>query len=139
MKVILKDGRRYIIRFDRNEEAIEGLVYLCEAEKIEAATFYALGASEEIIISYYNLPEKKYYDKEIKEGMEIINLIGSVAKMKNKTIIHAHGNFAGADFKPIAGHVKKLVVGPTCEVFLIKLEGKIEREFSDEIGLNLMK
>ncbi len=139
MKIILKDNRRYVLRFDRGEELIEGLIKFAESEKIETSWFFGIGAISEVMLSHYDLDTKKYSDKEIKEKLEIISLLGNIAKMQDKIIIHAHGSFSNPQMEVRAGHVKKMIVGPTCEIFLIKLGGKIEREFSDEIGLNLMK
>lgn len=139
MKIILKDNRRYVLRFDKGEELIEGLISFCEAEKIEAGWFFGIGAVSEINVSHYDVDSKKYSDKEYKEKLEIISLLGNIAKMENKTIIHAHASFSNPEMEVVAGHVKKMIVGPTCEIFLIKLDGKIDREYSDEIGLNLMK
>jgi predicted DNA-binding protein with PD1-like motif len=139
MKIILKDSRRYTLRFDKGEELMQGLIKFAEEEKIEAGWFFGIGAIAEVVLSHYDLDTKKYSDQEIKEKLEIINLLGNIAKMTGKTIIHAHGSFSDPEMQLIGGHVKKLIVGPTCEIFLIKLDGKIEREFSDEIGLNLFK
>lgn len=143
MNIILKDNRRYILRFDRGEELIEELIKFAESEKIEAGWFLAIGAVSEVTISHYNVDTKKYSDKNFNEKLEIISLMGNIAKLKEsneeKTIIHTHGSFSNPEMAVAAGHVKKLVVGPTCELLLIKLDGKIEREYSDEIGLNLMK
>ena len=143
MKIILKDNRRYVLRFDKGEELIEGLIGFCETEKIEAGWFFGIGAVSEIIISHYEVDAKKYSDREYKEKLEIISLLGNIAKMtdkgEEKTIIHIHGSFSNPEMATIAGHIKKLIVGPTCEIVLEKLEGKIEREYSDEIGLNLMR
>ena len=145
MKIILKDDGKYVLRFDKGEELLEELIKFAEAEKIEAGWFLAIGAVSEITLSHYDLDAQKYSDKDYKEKLEIASLSGNIAKMKNKeigaekVIIHAHGSFSNPKMAVVAGHIKKLVVGPTCEVFLVKLDGKIERAYSDEIGLNLMK
>lgn len=145
MKVIHQENNKYVIRFDKGEELVKELVGFCEASKIEAGWFWAIGAVAEITLSYYDLPNKKYIDKDFSEGMEIIGLMGNVAKLpakgneSEKTIIHVHGNFSDREMKVVAGHIKKLIVGPTCELYLTVSSGRIEREYSEEIGLNLMK
>lgn len=139
MKIILQENNKYVLRFDKGEELIEGLIGFCDAQKIQAGWFFGIGAISEVILSHYDLDTKKYSDREIKQKLEIISLLGNIAKMGDKTIVHTHGSFSNPQMEVRAGHVKKLVVGPTCEIFLIKLDGKIEREHSDEIGLSLMK
>ena len=139
MEIILHDKKKYVLRFDKGEELVEGLIKFCEGEKIEAGWFFGIGAVSEIIISHYDVDTKKYSDKEYKEKLEIVSLLGNIAKKDNETIIHAHGSFSNPEMQVSAGHVKKLIVGPTCEIVLEKFDGKLEREYSDETGLNLMK
>ncbi len=139
MKTILEEGNKYILRFDKGEELIKSLTDFCEEEKIESGWFSGLGATSDIVISHYDIDVKRYSDVSITERLEIISLAGNIAMMGGKTIIHTHGSFSDLKMNTRAGHIKKLIVGPTCEVFMEKFDGKIEREYSDEIGLNLLK
>lgn len=139
MKLVLKDSRRYVLRFDKGEELFSSLIQFCESEQIEAAPFTAIGASDGVTLSFYHGHERKYSDKAIDDELEIISLNGLVGNIDGKTMIHAHGSFSDRNMALRGGHVKELIVGSTCEVFLIKLEGKIIREFDPETGLNLMK
>jgi hypothetical protein len=138
MKIILKENNKYALRFDRGEEAIEGLRDFCEVEDIGAGWFWGIGAAGEVVISFYDIGGKEYLDKTIKEDLEIAGFSGNAAKMKEEVIIHCHGIFSDKDFKVAAGHVKKLVVSATCEIFFEKQGGRIERQYDEETGLNLM-
>ncbi len=139
MEGILKNENVRILRFDKGEEVISSLVSYCQKKKIPAGHFTALGGCQKVIISHYDLYEKKYLDRVIEEGLEIIGITGNIAQMKNKHIVHAHGSFAGKDFKVLGGHIKELIVSATCEVHLTALSEKIERGFHEETGLNLLK
>ena len=138
MKIILQHNKTYVLRFDRGEEVIEGLQRFCEEQNIEAGSFSGIGAAQALTLLYYDVAKKEYHDKRSTEGHEIVSLLGNVAKMEGKTIIHAHGCFSDADMHAIGGHVKELVVAATCEVVLETIERAIERKYSPEIGLNLM-
>src|SRR3989338_6584925 len=139
MKLVLKDNRRYIIRFDKGEELFSELVKFCETEGVVAGPFTAIGASDGVLLSFYHGHETKYSDKKVDDELEIAALNGIVAELDGKLMVHAHGSFSDRNMSLVGGHVKELLVGSTCEVFLIKLEGNIEREFDEETGLNLMK
>lgn len=139
MRSVLQNGNKYIIRFDRGEEFIKNLIDFCAKENIKAGYFSGLGAAQELELSWYDVDAKKYSDKSIKEKMEIANLTGNIAKMGDKTIIHAHGVFSDKEMNAKAGHIKRMIVAATCEICLAALDGKIEREYSEEIGLNLIK
>lgn len=139
MKLILKENNKYVIRFDRGEEVIEGMEIFCQKRKINAGFFWGLGAAQKVALSHYDVGAKKYSDKIIHQKLEIISLLGNIARMKDQILIHAHGVFSDKNMRALAGHVKKLVVAATCEIFMESLKEKIERQYSQTIGLNLIK
>jgi len=139
MKLITKENNNYVLRLDEDEELIQTLIAFCKKSRIKSGFFSGLGAAKETVISEYSLAKKRYSDKTIKSEMEIAGLIGNIAKMDKKIIIHAHAILSNFNKGVTGGHVKKLVVGATCEIFLKAINKTIKREFSPEIGLNLMK
>ncbi len=139
MKVILENETQLVVRCDRGENALEEIVAIAHQKRIEAGYFYAIGAVQELTLSYYNLASKNYEDHEIIEDLEIISILGTIATLNGEVALHAHGSFGDRNLTVRAGHIKKLVVSATCEVVITKLQGKIERGFSDETGLNLMQ
>jgi len=95
--------------------------------------------SKEVLLSYYNLTTKQYEDITISQDLEIVTILGNIATKDEKIIIHCHGSFSDKTFQVKAGHVKKLIISITCEVTLIRLEGKVERVYEAKTGLNLLK
>jgi predicted DNA-binding protein with PD1-like motif len=139
MNLIIQKGNKFILRFDRGEELISGLAAFCQKKEIRAAFLSAIGAAQELELSFYDLEKKKYSDKNFHAPLEVCGLTGNIAQMAGKIIIHAHGCFSDAKMRTIGGHIKKLVVAGTCEVLIQKFKGKIERRSNEETGLNLMK
>lgn len=139
MQIILQEKENYIVRFDRGEEVVSGLVQFAQTERLGAAQFTAIGAAREVVLSYYNLDSKQYEDNTITEDLEITGIIGNVAFMEHKPIIHAHGTFSRKNFSVVGGHIKKLVVSATCEVHLAMFNGQVERTYDEQTGLNLLK
>ena len=139
MKLILKEKNRYLIRFDQGEELIANLNRFCQKAKIRAGLINGLGSSQELILSHYDLEKKKYSDLRIRQKMEINSLTGIIATQKKEIIIHLHGLFSDKSMNVRGGHVKKLIIAATAEIILEKLNGKILREYSKRIGLNLLK
>lgn len=118
---------------------IQGLSGFAVEQKINGASFTAIGASGEVILSYYNLTEKKYEDHILKEEMEIVSVTGNIAWMKNTPVIHAHGVFADKGLTTRGGHIKKLIVSATCEVSLFLFDEPAHRCFDETTGLNLLQ
>lgn len=138
MEVILKDNNTYVLRVEKGKDALEELQKFCSENQITAGFFRAIGSTEGITISWYNLKKKEYTDKRMQETLEIISLMGNVAMLEKQAYVHAHGCFSNKAMQTFAGHVKKLEVGATCEIVLEKLQGAMERTYSKEIGLNLL-
>lgn len=138
MKLILKDGRRYVIRFDKGEEVFACLKEFLASQNITASYFSGIGASAMTELSYFNLDTKEYQNKVFSEDMEIVSLAGNSAVLNGEVALHAHCVLSKSDFSALGGHVIKLVVSATCELFLIKLDGKMERKLDAEANLNLL-
>ncbi|MEO8637416.1 MAG: PPC domain-containing DNA-binding protein [Candidatus Taylorbacteria bacterium] len=139
MKLILEDDNYFVCRFDKGEEVMQGIADFCREREIGAGFFSAIGSVGELVLSYYNLENKKYEDRDFREKLEVTGVIGNVSLMKDLPLIHAHGTFSDKDMQVYGGHVKKLVVSATVEVMFTKLNGKIMREFNEETGLNLLQ
>lgn len=138
MRIVLQDNRRFVLRFDKGEEVFEGLKQFLSQQAISACYFGGLGACNEIEMAFYNDHLKEYRKKPYWESFEIVSLTGNGALMAGTPVIHAHGVFARNDFTTLAGHVNKIVISATCEIFLIKLEGSMERKPDPETNLNLL-
>lgn len=139
MKIILRDGRRYVLRFDRGEEVLESLRGFCLEKNFKSGSFSAIGAAEKATLMHYDLDTKKYAEKTFEQKLEIVNLSGNLSWHEERPYLHAHGVFSDKEMGCWGGHIKEVVVAATCELFLIQTEGEVKREFSEEIGLNLLE
>lgn len=138
MKLILQDSRRYILRFDKGEEVLSLLTNFLKDNHITACYFSGIGACENPEIAFFNPHVKEYRKKVIFENLEILSFVGNGSAHNGDLVLHAHGVFGKNDFSTVGGHVFALPVSVTCEVFLISLDGQINRENNAEFNLNLL-
>jgi len=140
MKIVIKDNRRFILRFDKGEEVISGLQDFMAREQIKACSFYALGTAGEIELGFFNVHIKNYRRKKYLEELEIASMLGNgaISQGDGKPAVHAHGVFSRTDFTSLAGHVFLAKALATCEVFLIVLDGEMKRANNPEFNLNLL-
>lgn len=138
MKLILQDQRRYVLRFDKGEEVMEGVAKFMKEQGIKACSFSGIGACENPELAFYNSHVKEYRRKPFLEEVEILSLTGNGSLKDGEPTLHVHGIFGKNDFSTIGGHVFKIPVSVTCEIFLIKLDGEIRRENNPEFNLNLL-
>ena len=139
MKIIAQDPLTSILRFDRDEEVLQGIRHYCRDQEIGAASFSGIGAAKRVVLSWYDLGPKEYVDKELEGQWEIASLSGNVSTKDEDAHVHAHGVFSDASMSAQGGHIKKLIVGATCEVVLTVLEGTMERELDEHTGLWLLQ
>jgi len=138
MHIVLQDQSLYIVRFDKGEDLFLELPKFLAEAKITAAGFTGMGTCAGVELGFYNEFLKEYRKKPFMENMEIVSLIGNASMLGGKPVVHIHGSFSRNDFTLIAGHVFKLVVLATCEIYLSKMEGVAERKMNPAFNLNLL-
>ena len=111
-------GKTIIARIDKGEEILEQVKEIALKENIKLASIQALGAVNEFTIGVFKTDEKKYVAKDCKGNFEIA------------------GNEKGEVF---GGHLNKAMVSATCEMVIYIIDGKIDRYYDEQIGLNLLK
>ena len=129
----------YVVRLYKGEEVIESLKDLCKNENIELAEITGLGASNLVEIGVFNVNTKEYNTK-IFEGMfEITSLIGNVTRKDGEVYLHIHINFGDEEGLIKGGHLVRSIISATSEIVVRRINGKVGRKLSNEIGLNLLE
>ncbi len=139
MKIVAQDQNQYVLRFDKDEEVIAGLGSFMSEQKITACGFTAIGSAGQLELGYYNKNLKEYRKKPFYEDLEIVSFMGNGGIMEGKPAIHGHGLFGRTDFTVIGGHVFKMVVTATCEMFVNKLNTTLNRAKNEQFNLNLLQ
>lgn len=134
-----KFGSKYIVRLDKGEEIVETLKQFCAANNIKLGNIQGLGASNKIKVGYFDVDKKEYFSKEFEGNFEIAPMVGNISTMNDEVYLHCHINFGNEEFGAHAGHLNSAVVSATFEATIDVIEGKVDRELSKEIGLNLYK
>ena len=135
-----KFDRGYVLRLDPGEEIVECLTHLVDQEKIQLGTVSALGAANDVTIGIFHTEEKKYYSQRYQGDFEISALVGNVTRKDGEPYLHLHitiGNPVTGEVH--AGHLSSATISATLELFLQVWDGQVGRQFSDTVGLNLLK
>ena len=121
------------------EEIIASLVRLCSAEDIALASVSAIGAVGAFTVGVFSPEDKTYKSNAFKGDYEIVSLVGTVTKKDDSPYVHLHMSAGDSEGRVFGGHLNSAVVSATCEMVIEVLEGRIDRKFSEEIGLNLLE
>ena len=95
----------YVLNIERGEELFSSLRQFLDKEQIKAGYFTGLGAAGLLDAAYYDLSTKKFERHVIKEDVEILSLVGNIARLGNETIVHVHGTFGKRDLSVFGGHL----------------------------------
>lgn len=133
----LKQGRCFLVRLDHGTDIIKQISDLMDKEKIESATFWAIGALTEARIAYYDQASHEYKTISVNEPVEMVSFAGNVTLRDGKPFIHAHAALAFSDGKAVGGHLTAGRVFAV-EVFMQELFGEpLIREHDSATGLYL--
>lgn len=128
----------YTFIFKKGEKLITEIEGFAKQKQISAASFHGLGGALEAEIGYYHLDKKAYEFMRLDEVLEIVSLHGNIALKDGAPIVHAHGVLSDAELKTYGGHIKEMIVGGTCELFLQSFDESWERMHDEDTGLSLI-
>lgn len=134
-----KFGNKYLIRMDKGEEVVETLKKFCQDHNITLGWIKGIGAVSKAKIGLLRIDEKKYYSTELDGAYEITSLLGNVTTMKGEVYLHLHISLFDEDNKTYGGHLNYAIISATGEIFIEAIDGMVDREYSDEVGINLIK
>ncbi len=130
-------GNKIIARIDRGEEILEKVKEIALKENIKLAGISALGATNDFTVGVYNVDEKKYYANEFKGSYEIVSLTGTINTMNGEFYTHIHMSAGNDKGEVFGGHLNKAMVSATCEMVIDIIDGSVDRNYDEEIGLNI--
>ena len=130
-------GNKIIARIDRGEEILEKVKEIALKENIKLAGISALGATHGFTVGVYNVDEKKYYANEFKGSYEIVSLTGTINTMNGEFYTHIHMSAGNDKGEVFGGHLNKAMVSATCEMVIDIIDGSVDRNYDEEIGLNI--
>ena len=132
-------GNNIVVRMDRGEDIVEQVKVLAEREQIRLASVQALGAVNDFTVGVFNTETKVYGSNRFQGPYEIVSLTGTIDTMDGKFYTHLHMSDGNAQGQVFGGHLNRAVISATCEMIVTVIDGQVDRQFSEEIGLNLLK
>jgi len=130
-------GQRTIVAvFAEGDEALAGLKEVAEAENLSSASVAAVGAFERATVGWYDLEAKEYRDIPVNEQVEVLSLLGDVARGQDGSVaVHVHAVLGLRDGTTRGGHLREGVVRPTLEVVLTESPAYLRKTPRPEYGL----
>ena len=134
-----KFQNKIIVRMDKGEEILEKVREVAEKEKIKLADISALGAVSEFTVGVFDTEAKEYHANEFKGSFEIVSLTGTINTMNDEVYCHLHMSAGNEKGQVFGGHLNRAIISATCEMVITLIDGRVDRRFEKEVGLNLFQ
>lgn len=134
-----KFQNKIIVRMDKGEEILEKVREVAEKEKIKLADISALGAVSEFTVGVFDTEAKEYHANEFKGSFEIVSLTGTINTMNDEFYCHLHMSVGNEKGQVFGGHLNRAIISATCEMVITLIDGRVDRRFEKEVGLNLFQ
>lgn len=139
-RLIDQSPKTFILVFRKGDELASGLRGFAEDLKLSAASFKAVGALSSARLAWLNWETKRYEPSvTLHEQLELLSLIGDVALLQGKPVVHAHAVVGKKDGTAHGGHLLEARVRPTCEVVLTESPTSLQKFIDPESGIALIR
>ena len=132
-------GSKLLIRLDPGEDVVATLADVCKGENVRLGIVSGIGAVGKATVGLFKPDSKEYFSTTLEKPFEITNLTGNVSEMNGELYLHLHITLADIEHNAFGGHLNEAIVSATAEIWVDIVEGEVDREFSETIGLNLLK
>jgi len=130
--------KNYILVLHTGDDALKAISEFAVRNRIEGASFTAIGAFQNATIAFWNWDTKEYEHIEVGEQVEVLALNGSIARAGDDPKLHAHVILGRRDASTVGGHLVRGTVRPTLEVFVTDLGMRLARARDVSTGLWLL-
>jgi predicted DNA-binding protein with PD1-like motif len=133
------DGlRTFALVLATGEEAVAGLERFAAEQRITGASLTGIGAFRRLTWGYFDWDRKDYERTKLEEQVEVVSLVGNLARKGDQPKLHAHIVVARRDGAAVGGHLLEGYVRPTLEIVVIETPAYLRRRMDEETGLALI-
>ena len=133
-----REPATYALIFDKGDEVIEALTAFAEQHRLAGGHFTAIGAFSDVTLGYFDRARKDYTKIPVREQVEVLSLVGDIARQDGAPKVHAHVVVGKRDGTAHGGHLLDARVWPTLELILTESPRELARVSDLESGLALI-
>ena len=131
-------ARVHLLALEAGEEAMAVLRAFCAEHGIGGGHLTGLGALSGARVAFFLPEEKRYEQIEVAEQVEVLALVGNVARSEGEPLVHAHVVLGLRDGSTRGGHLLEAHVRPTLEIVLSESAAPLQRRPDAAVGLPLL-
>ena len=133
-----RGAKNYAIVLAKGDEVMSGLTDFARQNKVTSASFTAIGAFSHATVAWFDDSRKEFKLIPIKQQVELVSMIGNIALVNDKPVVHTHVSVASSDGTVRGGHVIDAFVFPTLELFITVYPRALNKQPDQATGLELI-
>ena len=130
--------KKYVVVLAKGDEVMSGLTDFARQNKVTSASFTAIGAFSHATVAWFDDSRKEFKLIPIKQQVELVSMIGNIALVNDKPVVHTHVSVASSDGTVRGGHVINAFVFPTLELFITVYPRALHKQPDQATGLELI-
>lgn len=130
--------KTFALAFQKDEDVVPLLLQFAEENNINSARLSGIGAFQRVRLGYFDRDRRQYRPIEIEEQVELLSLMGNLARNDGKAKLHAHVIVGKRDGTAHGGHLLGGIVWPTLEIMIVETPAYLQRTMDDSTGLALL-
>ena len=134
-----KFQNKIIVRMDKGEEILEKVREVAEKKRLNWQISVHWELSVNLQWALFDTEAKEYHANEFKGSFEIVSLTGTINTMNDEFYCHLHMSAGNEKGQVFGGHLNRAIISATCEMIITLIDGRVDRRFEKEVGLNLFQ
>ena len=131
------DKDKILLSIDKGEYVNKSLLKIANNNNITFGWINGIGAICDPEVGYFDVQKKEYVKKTIEGEYELVSLLGNITYKEGELFVHSHIIFTDTDFRAYGGHLFDCKIAAAGEFIIFNGEERIERLYSNDIGLHL--
>jgi len=132
----VETSAEFVCRLDHGADWRAEIESLADAEAIDAAFFYGLGAVEDAEVWFYDQDSREYDSMMFTEPLEVAACVGNISWLDDDRFAHTHAVLSRPDGEAIAGHLDSATVWAG-EVYVRAFDTTLDRTHDEPTDLDL--
>jgi uncharacterized protein len=129
----------FAVIFRPGDEPYAGLTQFAEQNHIQSAHFTAIGGFHDARLAWFDEDKKLFRLIPVDDQVEVVSLVGDIALLDGKPVVHMHCVVAYPDGATKGGHILGAHVSPLLEVFVTADPTPLIKKRDPARGLTLIE
>jgi predicted DNA-binding protein with PD1-like motif len=124
---------------DVEESIHDCIIRFAGEQSLPGAFITGIGVIKDVVLGFFNSDTKEYERMEVEGPVELLALNGNCTWKEKEPFVHLHAVIGREDGSVIGGHLLEAKIGVTGEIFVHKIDKRLERQRDERFDIFLIQ